>query len=51
MIREFEAAIAKGPMFAKVDDVATKEIEGSYELLGNAEGFERDEDGETPWTT
>ncbi|MES2965776.1 MAG: acylphosphatase [Bdellovibrionota bacterium] len=48
-IREFEILIAKGPMLAKVTDVAITEIDEASELLANVESFERDSDGEAPW--
>jgi acylphosphatase len=49
-IRELEAAIAKGPMLAKVTDVAITELTDASEWLANVRSFERDTDGETPWT-
>ena len=49
MIRDFEAAIAKGPMLAKVSDLAITGIDAASELLANVTSFERESDGETPW--
>ena len=49
-IREFEAAIAKGPMLAKVEDLEIADIVAASEILANVRGFERDSDGEAPWT-
>ena len=49
MIRDFEAAIAKGPMLAKVSDLAITDIDAASELLANVTSFERESDGETPW--
>lgn len=49
-IREFEEAIRKGPLFSKVDDLVIVEVEKPSEMLANTTGFERESDGEVPWS-
>lgn len=48
-IREFETAIARGPMLAKVTDLVVTDVDGANEIIASVQGFERESDGEAPW--
>jgi acylphosphatase len=46
----FEKLVAKGPMFASVSHLESKNVDATKALIGKMKDFEILEDGEAPWS-